>query len=279
MMNRVLPILVLIAAISCESGQKEKEKSAEWQFIEQIQLDESIRPLSIAKSGDTLWVSDPDNHRVVAIDRHGNTLHILDGLDRPMHVELNHKGLLIPNFAIDSISVFAQNKLNKIVIGDSLDAPSGISVQEDVMAIANFYNHRIVLVNNDKTLEIGSKGHADGMLNYPTDVKLYQGKVIVADAYNNRVQVFDLNGNFLKVIGWQEDIKVATGVDVYNDQIYITDYYGNRLLIYDFEGNLITILSEQFNKPTDVFIQNDTMYVANYGSNEISLYRLIAKEG
>ncbi len=272
MMNRVLPILVLIAAISCESGQKEKEKSAEWQFIEQIQLDESIRPLSIAKSGDTLWVSDPDNHRVVAIDRQGKTLHTLNDLERPMHIEINNKGLLIPNFAVDSISVYTKNTLEKVTIKDSLDAPSGISVQEDVMAIADFYNHRIVLANNDKNLVIGSKGHADGMLNYPTDVKLYKDNVVVADAYNNRVQVFDLNGNFLKVIGWQEDIKVATGVDVYNDQIYVTDYYGNRLLIYDFEGNLITILSEQFNKPTDVFIQNDTMYVANYGSNELTLY-------
>ena len=88
------------------------------------------------------------------------------------------------------------------------------------------------------------------------------------------MQIFSLDGAFIKVIGWQEEIRVATGLDVFDDKIYVTDYYGNRVLIYDLEGTLINILEEQFNKPTDVLVHSDKMYVANYGENSISIFEL-----
>jgi len=102
----------------------------------------------------------------------------------------------------------------------------------------------------------------------------------VADAYNNWVQVFDQSGNFIKVIAWQENIKVATGIDVFEDKIFVTDIYGNRLLIYDFEGALLKTLSEVFNKPTDVLVKGVKLYVANYGENTVSVYhyKLLSSE-
>jgi len=112
------------------------------------------------------------------------------------------------------------------------------------------------------------------LLFYPTDVKLYKNKVVVADAYNNRVQVFDQNGNFMKVIGWQEDIKVATGVDVNDDKIYVTDYYGGRVLVYDFDGVVLEIFENHFNKPTDIMVDTKRFYVTNYGESTITVFYL-----
>jgi len=140
------------------------------------------------------------------------------------------------------------------------------------MAIADFYSHKVFLIVDSQVIEIGGEGHEDAKLYYPTDVKLYKDKVIVADAYNNRVQVFDQKGGFLKVIGWQEEINVASGVVVYEDLIYVTDFHNSRVLVYDFEGVLITIFKDNFKMPTDISIGEDLMYIANYGGNYLSLF-------
>ena len=218
MMNKSIYILTVFLIVSCQS------KELEWSFDQKITLDDSIRPLGIAIEASVLWISDPDNDRVLRIGKDGKTQETLDGLNRPMHIEMNQARLAIPNFSIDSITIYHKGSPDLLTINDSLDAPSGVSILDGIMAIADFYNHRVLLVRDGVVKQIGSEGRTDGLLHYPTDVKLYKDKVVVADAYNNRVQVFDLDGNFLKVIGWQEAIKGATGIDVFDDQIFVTDF-------------------------------------------------------
>lgn len=265
-MNKLVYIIIVFLLTSCQP------KELEWSFNQKIILDESVRPLGIADGASGLWVSDPDNERVIRINERGETQQTMEGLSRPMHIEMTEGRLSIPDFSIDYITIFKQGSLSMLSISDSLDAPSGVSTLNGITAIADFYNHRVLLVSEAEVKQIGSEGKTDGLLYYPTDVKLYKDKVVVADAYNNRVQVFDLNGNFLKVIGWQEEIKVATGIDVFDDQIFVTDFYNNRLLIYDFDGHLLNAFQGNFNKPTDVLVQKGRLFVANYGENSISVF-------
>jgi len=267
MMNK--PIYLLLTVFLLPSCQRKK---LEWSFDKKIVLDESVRPLGLANGSYGIWISDPDNDRVININEDGETQQTIDELNRPMHIEMDQDRLLIPNFSVDSITIYNQGIFRMLSIADSLDAPSGISTLDGVTAIADFYNHRVLLVRDGDVVQIGSEGRTDGLLYYPTDVKLHKDKVVVADAYNNRVQVFDQSGNFIRVIGWQENIKVAAGIDVFDDQIFVTDFYGNRLLIYDFEGNIINTLVEPFNKPTDIVVLEDKLYVANYGENSITVF-------
>lgn len=264
-----LCFLIILFILSCSSEQ-------EWTFSEKIVLPEDVRPLGLTMKDNLLWVSDPDNNRILLIDNQGTVLDSVIDLARPMHITSNEGAVYIPNFTSDSITVLSDQDLKSLVVNDSLDAPASVVMMDKTIAIADFYNHRVLLIENDKITQIGSEGRTDGLLYYPTDVALTKELVVVADAYNNRVQVFDRKGQFTKVIGWQENIRVATGVEVLKDQIFVTDFYGNRVLVYDFDGNLLQTLSEHFNKPTDVVIQNDTMYVANYASNEVVLYRFQA---
>ncbi len=258
-------VLLCIFFLGCQSDKK-------WTFDKKIMLPADIRPLGMVFTDTGLWVSDPDNNQVLRIDENGLVKETVSNLFRPMHLDANDNKLFIPNFSNDTISVYADGKSESLLVDAEFDAPSGISVQEDLMAFADFYNHRVLLSKNGDVTQIGAEGRTDGMLYYPTDLKLYGDKIVVADAYNNRVQIFSMDGTFIKVIGWQEKIRVATGLDVFNDQIYVTDYYGNRVLIYDLEGTLINILEVQFNKPTDVLVHSNKMYVANYGENSISVY-------
>ena len=88
----------------------------------------------------------------------------------------------------------------------------------------------------------------------------------------NRVQVFDYEGNSLRIIGEKEKINVATGIEVTDDNILVTDFEGNRILIYDLYGKRIHIINEHLKKPTEISVQNNLMFVSNYAGSSISVF-------
>lgn len=257
---------IILVLLGCNQTPKE------WKFKEKIMLN-GINPLGILVDGKGMWLSDVDRNRLVHTDMRGNIDFTQNELQRPMHISMENEKVFIPEFLDDRISTLSRNLLDSLQIDSDLDAPAGIDISGNVQVIVDFYNHQLVLVVNGKTSIIGEKGHADGELNYPTDVALYGHKIFVADAYNNRVQVFDYEGNVLKVIGWQEKIRVAAGLTISENRVFVTDFHGNRVLIYDFDGQLIKILEEQFDRPTDVYVLENILYVANYKGGFISVFK------
>ncbi|MCZ6701638.1 MAG: hypothetical protein O6940_01215, partial [Ignavibacteria bacterium] len=145
-------------------------------------------------------------------------------------------------------------------------------VNDSLIAVVDFYNHRIILQGKDDIILIGKEGHNEGELYYPTDAALVDVKIYVADAYNNRVQVFDYDGNSLQIIGDRDKINVATGIEVTDDNIFVTDFEGNRILIYDLNGKLIYIINEHLNKPTDIDVIGEKLFVSNYGSGSVAIF-------
>ena len=111
-------------------------------------------------------------------------------------------------------------------------------------------------------LELG-----DGQFRGPSDVIVNsQGKIIVADQSNQRVQVFDSSGNFLSKFGsrctlflnlgcvdpdgpgplelgdGQFSLAFKLGIDKF-DNIYVTDAGGNnRIQVFDSSGNFLRIV-------------------------------------
>ncbi|MFD2833837.1 6-bladed beta-propeller [Gramella sp. AN32] len=150
-----------------------------------------------------------------------------------------------------------------------------MNVNGDTIAIADFYNHRIILQINDEVHFIGKEGHDKGELYYPIDVKIQQDKIYVADAYNHRIQVFDLDGKLLNIIGALDAINVASGIDIRNNLLAVTDQENSRVLIYDLNGLLQQILTEKINYPTDVLFDENRLYITNFKENTISVFKLI----
>jgi len=264
-MNTKYFYLALLLALGCSTEK-------EWSFQENISLP-GVFPIGIVLSDDDFIVSDPDNNRLVRVDSSGEILKEWSGFQRPMHITGINSTVYVPEFTSDSIKVLEDNTIKALHIDASFDAPGAIDIDGTTLAVADFYNHRILLSQDGRISSIGSEGHEDGKLYYPTDVKLYDDKIFVADAYNNRVQIFDKLGQSVKVIGWQENIDVATGIEVFDDQVFVTDFHGNRVLIYDLQGRLKKVFSDQFDGPTDILVTNDHMYVANYKGGYISVYR------
>ena len=271
MSNRAKTLFAAVMIMMSFFGCKEKVK--EWQFEKIIETD-GIKPLGIVVHDGHMWLTDVDHNRLVKTDMNGKPVSSIDDLGRPMHIAMHDGKIYIPEFLNDKITILEGSNRYTMPVDIPLDAPAGIDVKNGTKAIVDFYSHRLVLLKNGKPFIIGKKGHADGEFNYPTDVALFDDKIFVADAYNNRVQVFDYDGRVTQVIGWQEDIKVATGVAVGPDRVYITDFHGDRVLIYDFYGRLQKIFTGNLDKPTDIFLTADRMYVANYGGGFITVFHL-----
>lgn len=242
-----------------------------WVFDHEIILGD-VDPIGLVVRNDSLWVSDVKNNRIVVLDFQGKFFREYPGFQRPMHINLYGPKIFVPEFATDKLWTINGVETDTISLMEKPDGAAGVSVKGGKIAIADFYNHRIILTEGKRTTIIGKEGHNDGELYYPTDVEIYANKVYVADAYNNRVQVFDFNGKALGFIGEMDNINVATGIAIINNKIFVADFEGNRVLVYDLKGELLQTLNSFLDKPTDVFVFGERLFVANYGSGSVSVF-------
>lgn len=260
--------ILAFALTSCASKNEHKH----WVWKQNIPTP-GIRPIGMVKPAGELWLSDGDHNRLVSVDQQGMILQEVTGFDRPMHINDLEGDIFIPEYGADIITKFSNGTKAKIEIAPSLNAPSGIDIQGENMAIVNFYDHEILYFDGANWVKIGKEGHDAGQLYYPTDVQIIGNKIYVADAYNHRVQIFDQNGKPVSVIGDNHGLNAATGLFVNEkEDIYITDFENSRVLVFDTEGRLLQEIKQGINKPTDILIKEDTLFVCNYKGESVSMY-------
>ena len=74
---------------------------------------------------------------------------------------------------------------------------------DDHLYVADKSNHRVQKLNlgGKCLLQFGGEGSSDGQLKYPRGLASHDHKVYVADHGNNRISVFQTDGNFHQIIG------------------------------------------------------------------------------
>ena len=282
-------IYILLSSATLLVSCVTEEKPKEWVFQKTIKIDD-VNPIGITNANGELWLSDGDHNRLVQIDDKGKILKQIDSLDRPMHIDSNHDLLYVPQYGNDKVEVFYPKTRTAIVLegfereeiktkkNDSLDAPSSIAILHNEIAITDFYNNRILFNNGKEWIYFGKEGNAKGYFYYPTDVQLTDSLIWVADAYNNRIQVFNKKGEFVKMMGHEYKMNAATGLFVAKNEVFITDFENNRVLVFDHEGILKQELKEGISKATDVLIKDDMLHIINYRAGELVLYDLQEKK-
>ncbi len=247
------------------------EMPKEWVLNQQLKI-EGVNPIGITEFNNAIWLSDGDHNRLVRIDASGKIVETIDGFERPMHIDSDDTQIYVPEYGSDAVINVKGTERTMLQITDSLDAPAGFSIYKTEKAIADFYNNRILYNDGSNWMSFGKEGRAHGDFYYPTDVQITESEIWVADAYNNRVQVFDKTGKFLKVIGEDQKMNAATGVFISKNEVFVTDFENDRILIFDHEGVLKQELSDKVEKPTDMIIKDDTLYVINYRSGYLNAY-------
>ena len=263
----IIQVVFLLSLMSsCEQPEKQ------WQFERKIMLPEEARPLALAKDGDAIWFSDPDYFRLYKIDRDGELLDSITGIQRPMNIHTDNGTLFIPEFLTDTIWQYRDDKRWPLKLSKRPQAPAGVSIYGDTVLVADFYNHRIIVQTPNECFTIGRQGHKDGELYYPIDVKMKDNRIYVADAYNSRIQVFGFDGTHLKTIGGNEKMNVASGIAMGGREFAITDQENGRVLIYSFDGSLRQVLTESIMYPTDVQFDGEYLYSTNFKENAILIW-------
>ena len=211
------------------------------------------------------------------VNRSGNymTIDIFSAIKKlDLHERLGENIELLVEIRDNAIHFFNESKLFRNSVFLDLDAPAAVSVLGVEKAVADFYNNRILFNDGHVTISFGKEGKGEGEFYYPTDVQLTDSLIWVADAYNNRVQVFDKKGNFLKMIGHDQKMNAATGIFVSQDEVLVTDFENDRVLVFDYDGNLKQELNDSIEKPTDMIIFKEQLNVINYRSGQISIFKL-----
>ncbi|GBD91343.1 NHL repeat protein [bacterium BMS3Abin04] len=260
---------VILLSLLLLSGCSQNKR---YEYYKEIKL-AGMNPISTAVGENGIWVSDSKNNEIVLINEKGKISKRYKDFKRPMHISLFEGKVFVPEYLSDSIKVISNGKVLPLNLSIKPDAPGGIDVNDSLIAIADFYNHRIIFKTKSKTFTFGKKGHNAGELFYPTDVKIVKDKIVVADAYNNRVQIFSVKGKFIKAIGERDKIKVATGIDADENKIIVTDSGNNRVIIYDWNGNKIEELTKNLNYPIDATIDGNKLFICNFHVGSIAVYK------
>ena len=129
----------------------------------------------------------------------------------------------------------------------------------------------------------GKAGSGNGEFNFPYGIALdNRGRVFVADMKNHRVQLFDIQGQFLSLFP-NKDAKTLFnypgGVAVVNNLVYITDIYKNKVFVFDLDGKKVlefgTYGSDagQFKYPNGVTADSKgNIYVSDSGNNRVQVF-------
>ena len=124
----------------------------------------------------------------------------------------------------------------------------------------------------------GKNGKKEGEFDVPRGLTLYDNEVYVCDRGNHRIQIFDLDLNFVQSIGSHGE-----GIGEFNDPLdvkfdtagnmYVAEWGNERVQVMDRNGQFIREFGEGILKlPSGLHIADKYVYVSNYNGDCILVY-------
>ena len=128
--------------------------------------------------------------------------------------------------------------------------------------------------------EFGKHGSRDGEFQRPSGIAWQDGLVYVVDAFNDRIQVFEDGGKFVRVIKLPEkSAPLEYPYDIrldHNNQIYVIENKSARLTVMRLDGTIVGRYGrpgrgvDQFYQPWDLTILSDgRILVADTGNHRL----------
>jgi len=163
---------------------------------------------------------------------------------------------------------------------------------EQFTFVSDARNHKILKFLTDSThsmsfvADFGSFGSNDGEFNHPAGIALNPSgtELFVVDTNNYRVQVFDLDGNFLRKFGslgsTNGQFLRPVGIAISKSGVVVvSDSSAHTLNKFTLQGQFVTKWgsfgpeSGQFNSPSALeFAKDGTLWVSDSLNNRVVLY-------
>lgn len=118
-------------------------------------------------------------------------------------------------------------------------------------------------LHSEISFSFGTHKSGAGMFFEPDGIAIYKDEVYVADGNNHRVQVFDKEGNFLRL--WS-GLSKPTDLAIYEGEVFVLD---NGVVVFDTEGNLRRKWGA-FKLATGIAIADGEVYIA--GNEKVQVF-------
>ena len=222
------------------------------------------KPDGVAVGADEkIYIADSNNNLVHVFNRSGQYQGVISNLNAPTAVAVDAEGRIYvgnAEFGIDNVEVYASDLslLGKLGSGNrEFLTPVGIAIDSaGLIYVVDGRKNVVKVYKADRSFEFsfGSPGAADGEFQAPSSIVINEARseILIPDlslAGNSaRVQVFDLNGVFLRSFRTEDANGVGfsnpTGIAVDTlDRIYVTDSsQANVVMVYDALGTPIDTL-------------------------------------
>jgi DNA-binding beta-propeller fold protein YncE len=263
-----------------------------------------VRPYSIAvDSRGRAIIADPgaagihifdfEQHKYKFIERREKSK---DAMLSPQCVALDAQdNIYVTDSEVGKIFVFNANGKYQRALGSLkggegfFKRPTGIAVDSSAQRIyiSDTLRDKVYVLDFEGSVirTIGDHGEENGKFNYPTELKLRGQELMVVDAMNFRVQLFDRQGLFQASIGHLGDTTGSTfrpkGVAVDSEgHYYVVDGLWSIVQVFDREGRLLYYFGKRgteagdFQLPAGLFIDpSDRIYVVDSYNHRVQVFR------
>ena len=185
----------------------------------------------------------------VAVDAKGN-IYVGDGTNNRL-IKLDPKGTFVKQWSGPPPGFYG---LRDIAVGP-----------DPHIYVIDQGRARVVKIDPDSEAveEWGKSGEAEGEFNEMTGIAIGGNRIFIADARNDRVQVFDLTGKFITqwpVPQWAKYIWHYPDIafDEESNRVYVTSGWSQEVLVFDMNGNLVESIKPNptsgLNNPSSIVI-------------------------
>ena len=256
-----------------------------------------------SKSGNVV-VSEHGGHRISIFSREGKEINKFgskgsckEQFDGPCGVTIttNNRILVVDrnNHRIQMLTIegeFVRSVGEKGNGPLQFNYPSGIAVHpsDRQVFIVDNHNHRIQVLHSDLSFShmFGSHGSGPGQFDLPNDVACdSSGIVYVTDCYNNRVQLFSVDGQFISSNSFGRmrfqsgQLYCPRGIYIDStDTVYVTDE-NHCVSAFRSHGKFLKCFGERRSRddklyfPEGIAVDNaGNIYVCDFGNDRVVVY-------
>ncbi len=256
------------------------------------EYNEFDRPISIFVKNGTLFVSDTGNDRVYEMDGNeiGKKIGPSSGVNKltgQRSIWIDEEGrIFIANKGESRVQIYEGSNINMEGYSGSSGEflnPYAFVPYDDVYYVLDGSNDRIYYYDTSFRYQgyAGEPGNFNLQFSRPSDMWAANGKIYVADTYNDRIQVLTTDFEYVDSFGTgRGGLKLSQpeGIYVGSDRVYVADTANHRIVVFSMSGYPIETFGSQgdgndeFESPTDVFVEGDKMYVADSYNGRVMEY-------
>ena len=261
------------------------------------------KPMDVTLTGQFIYVSDTNNYRIQVFSLAGEPLFAFgkqgdgpgefrfpygisgDSQDRVYVADMHNNNISIFQPDGEFIGYFAEHLVND----GKMRAPGGLRIINDLVYITDIQANKVFVLNlaGDLLVELGGIGEEPGKLLAPNAVTAdNNGNIYVVDTGNQRVQVFDAQGNYQFMFNGatnEEGDAVFVnprGIGITTTgHIYVVSNITHLVHAFDMQGTPLYTLGGMGDGdgklflPNGLFIDsNNTIYVTDTLNQRISIF-------